>query len=144
MIALPTAIRETILERAREGRPEEICGVLGGEYDPDGRSRVRSQYPAENVAETPRTRYEIDPEEQLAIFDRLEDRGEEIVGFYHSHPRGPPRPSATDAAQATWPDRSYLIVSLEPLAVGSWQWRTEKEDAAETADRFEREEVVVE
>ncbi|ELY68506.1 desampylase [Natrinema versiforme] len=144
MIALPTAVRETVCERAREGRPEEICGVLSGEYEPEGRSRVRSQYPAENVAETPRTRYEIDPEEQLAIFDRLEDRGEEIVGFYHSHPRGPPRPSATDTAQATWPDRSYLIVSLEPLEIGSWRWRTGSEDAAEADDRFEREKLVVE
>ncbi|QCS41280.1 desampylase [Natrinema versiforme] len=137
MITLPTAIRETILERARGGRPAEICGVLGGEYEPEGRSRVRSQYPAENVAETSRTRYEIEPEEQLAIFDRLEDRGEDIVGFYHSHPRGPPRPSATDTAQATWPNRSYLIVSLEPLEVGSWRWRTGDQE------RFEREELVL-
>nr|WP_277410173.1 desampylase [Natrinema longum] len=141
---MPTPVREAILERAREGDPEEICGVLGGEYEPDGRSRVRSQYPATNVAETPRTRYEIDPEEQLAIFDRIEDRGREIVGFYHSHPRGPPRPSATDAARATWPDRSYLIVSLEPLAVGSWRWRTAADGVDAPGDRFEREDLVVE
>ena len=147
MIALPTAVREAILEQAREGRPEESCGVLGGEFDPDGTSRVRSQYQAENVAEEPRTRYEIDPEQQLRIFERLEDRGEEIVGFYHSHPRGPPRPSATDAARATWPDRSYVIVSLEPLEVGSWRWRTDggTDGNADSAsdDRFERERVVV-
>ncbi|MFB1065920.1 desampylase [Natrinema sp. H-ect4] len=144
MIVLPTAAREAILERAREGMPDEVCGVLGGAYEPDGRSRVRSQYPAENVAETPRTRYEIDSEQQLRIFERLEDRGEEIVGFYHSHPRGPPRPSATDAARATWPDRSYLIVSLEPLEVGSWRWRTGGDGANAPGDRFEREELVVE
>jgi len=124
--------------------PDEVCGVLGGAYEPDGRSRVRSQYPAENVAETPRTRYEIDSEQQLRIFERLEDRGEEIVGFYHSHPRGPPRPSATDAARATWPDRSYLVVSLEPLEVGSWRWRTGGDGANAPGDRFEREELVVE
>ncbi|WP_265109053.1 desampylase [Halosolutus halophilus] len=139
MIVLPTAIRDAIVERAREGRPDEICGVLGGEYDPDGRSRVRSQYPAANVADRPRTRYRIDPEEQLAIFERLEDRDEEIVGFYHSHPRGPPRPSATDEARATWPDRSYVIVSLEPFEVGSWRWRADGID-----DRFERERVPIE
>ncbi|SIR97798.1 desampylase [Natronorubrum thiooxidans] len=138
-LVVPTAIRDVILERARDGRPEEICGVFGGEYDPDGRSRVRSQYPADNVAETPRTRYRINPEAQLELFDRLEERGEEIVGFYHSHPRGPPRPSETDVAQATWPDRSYLIVSLEPREVGSWRWR-EDEDAG----RFERERLVLE
>ncbi|WP_408957012.1 desampylase [Natrinema sp. 74] len=150
MIVLPTAIREAILERAQEGSPEEICGVLGGEYRPDGRSRVRSQYPAENVADALRTRYEIDPERQLEVFERLEDRGEDIVGFYHSHPRGPPRPSATDAAQATWPDRSYLIVSLEPLELGSWRWRTDTGSATESDgggdggpdERFERERVL--
>ncbi|MDS0476570.1 desampylase [Natrinema sp. 1APR25-10V2] len=144
MIVIPTAVREAILERARDGRPEEVCGILGGEYDPDGRSRVRSQYPAENVADAPRTRYEIDPEQQLAVFERLEDRGEEIVGFYHSHPRGPARPSETDAALATWPDRSYVIVSLEPLAVGSWRWRTDAGEGDAPGGRFEREELVAE
>jgi len=144
VIAFPAAVREAILERAREGAPAEICGVLGGEYAPDGPSRVASQYPAENVAEEPRTRYGIDPEEQLRIFDRLEDRGEEIVGFYHSHPRGPARPSATDEARATWPDRSYVIASLEPLEVGSWRWRTGGDGVDAPGDRFEREELVVE
>ncbi|WP_120245284.1 desampylase [Halopiger aswanensis] len=153
-LVVPEAVRDAVLERVRDGSPHEICGVFGGDFDPR-RSRVRSQYPAENVAETPRTRYRIDPEEQLAIFERLEDRGEEIVGFYHSHPQGPPRPSATDAAQATWPDRSYLIVSLEPFAVGSWRWRSgesgggesdgtdSNETEADSSDggRFERERV---
>ncbi|WP_339105672.1 desampylase [Haloterrigena salinisoli] len=140
-LVVPAEIRDAILERAREGAPEESCGIFGGDFEPEGRSRVRSQYPAENVAETPRTRYRIDPEEQLAIFERLEDRGEEIVGFYHSHPRGPPRLSATDRAQATWPDRSYLIVSLEPLEIGSWRWR---EAEASGEKRFTRERIVLE
>ncbi|MFC6719420.1 desampylase [Natrialbaceae archaeon GCM10025810] len=149
MLVLPSDIRDAIAERARAGAPEEICGILGGEFGPE-RSRVVSQYPAENAAETPRTRYRIDPAEQLAIFDRLEGRGEAIVGFYHSHPRGPPRPSATDAARATWPDRSYLIVSLEPsLEVGSWRWREGDDFGTPGADgvgdgRFERERLVLE
>ncbi|WP_254762085.1 desampylase [Natrinema marinum] len=146
MIVLPARLREAITERAREGKPREICGILGGEYAPDGRSRVRSQYPAENVADAPRTRYEIDPEQQLRIFERLEDRGEVVVGFYHSHPRGPAGPSETDAALATWPDRSYVIVSLEPCEIGSWRWRTATENEGEgdgaSEDRFERERVV--
>jgi len=144
VIVLPPAIREVIFERAREGSPDEICGVLGGTYEPEGTSRVHSQYPADNVAENPRTRYEIDPEQQLAIFDRLEARGEEIVGFYHSHPRGPARPSEADAALATWPDRSYLIVSLEPHEIGSWRWRARADrDGVDADGRFERERLVV-
>lgn len=133
-LVIPESVRRAICDRAREGDPEEICGILGGVFDPK-RSRVRSQYPATNVAETPRTRYRIDPEEQLECFERLEARGEEIVGFYHSHPRGPPRPSETDIDAATWADRSYLIVSLDPFAVGSWRWRADAggDTAAETA-----------
>jgi len=136
VIVLPTAAREAILERAREGVPDEVCGVLGGAYEPDGRSRARSQYPAENVAETPRTRYEIDSEQQLRIFERLEDRGEEIVGFYH-HPRGPA--TERDRRRPSDPARSVisLVVSLEPLERGSWRWRTGGDGANAPGDRFE-------
>lgn len=139
MIVLPSSVRDTIVERAREGTPEEICGVLGGTYEPHGWSRVRSQYPADNAADRPRTRYRIDPEEQLAIFERIERCGEEIVGFYHSHPRGPSRPSETDEAQATWPDRSYVIVSLDPRSIGSWRWREPHDDTGAETAQFERE-----
>ena len=135
-IELPAAICDTIVADALEGAPEEVCGVFGGTFD-DERSRVRSQYPTRNAAEAPLNRYRIDPEEQLEVFERLEGRGEEIVGFYHSHPRGPPEPSATDVEAAAWPDRSYVIVSLEPaLEVRSWRWRGDEE-------AFEREDVVV-
>ncbi|WIV68053.1 desampylase [Natrialbaceae archaeon AArc-T1-2] len=134
MISIPADVREAILEHARAGSPREICGVFGGEFD-EKCSRVRSHYPAENAADTPLNRYRIDPEEQLAIFERLEDRGEEIVGFYHSHPRGPLSPSETDVEAAAWPDRSYVIVSLaDDPEIGSWRWREESE-------RFEREAV---
>jgi len=143
VIVLPSSIRDAIVDRARESAPEESCGVLGGSYEPIGQSVVRSQYPAENVADRPRTRYRIDPEDQLAIFESIEARGEAIVGFYHSHPRGPPEPSATDNAQATWPDRSYVIVSLDPLAVGSWRWRTATDNHEETG-AFEREPIEIE
>jgi proteasome lid subunit RPN8/RPN11 len=144
VIVLPESLRDALVERARAGAPDEVCGVLGGTFDREGTSRVASQYPTRNAAATPRTRYRIDPEEQLETFERLEDRGEEIVGFYHSHPRGPAEPSVTDAAQATWPDRSYVVVTpanggrtLESGAVlGSWRWR-------EDEDEFDREAVDV-
>ncbi|MCU4974352.1 M67 family metallopeptidase [Halobacteria archaeon AArc-m2/3/4] len=131
MIVCPDPIRETLLEDARAGAPAEVCGVLGGEFGRE-RSRIRSHYPAENVASDPQIRYQIAPREQLELFERLEDRGEEIVGFVHSHPEGPATPSATDVADATWPDRSYVIVSLPGDDVTSWRWRSGR-------DEFERE-----
>ncbi|MFP8955324.1 desampylase [Natrialbaceae archaeon A-CW3] len=126
MLDLPKSIERGMVEDARAAAPEECCGVLGGRFDAN-RSRVDSRYPTRNVATEPRREYRIDPEEQLAVFEELEDRGEEIVGFYHSHPRGPFAPSETDVAGAAWPNRSYVIVSLEgdfgEPAIGSWRWR---------------------
>jgi proteasome lid subunit RPN8/RPN11 len=126
-LRIPESVREEILACAREGAPEEICGVLAGARE-ENAHRVESHHPAENVAERPRTRYEIDPREQLDLMEGIEAAGREVVGFYHSHPRGPAEPSATDAAQATWPDRSYVIVSLDGAdapSVTSWRWSGE-------------------
>lgn len=113
-----------MVAHARSGAPEEVCGILGGTRD--GREhRVAKRHPAENVADRPRSRYEIDPREQLDRMETVADAGREVVGFYHSHPRDPPEPSPTDVEQATWPDRSYVIVSLDEDAtetVGAWRW----------------------
>lgn len=133
-ITIPERIRDEIVAHARERTPEEACGILAGTRG-DEASRVEARHPAENVAETRRTRYEIDPREQLDLLETIEASGREVVGFYHSHPRGPAGPSATDAAQATWPDRSYVIVSLGrgddedgegSASVGSWRWTGEE------------------
>ncbi|MCU4751014.1 M67 family metallopeptidase [Halobacteria archaeon AArc-curdl1] len=141
VLVVPDSVRKALVEAARDAGPEECCGVLGGAFDPQ-RSRVTSWYPAANAADQPRERYLIDPTVQLEIFERLEDSGEDIVGFYHSHPRGPPVPSQTDVDAAAWPDRSYVIVvgpfederGSERPAVRSWRWR----DGGETG-HFERE-----
>jgi proteasome lid subunit RPN8/RPN11 len=34
------------------------------------------------------------------------------LGIFHSHPAGPPIPSATDIAQALYPDSVYVIIAL--------------------------------
>lgn len=127
-IVIPESVREEVVAHAREGAPEEVCGLLAGTRGED-ESQVEERYPAENVAETPRTRYEVGPQEQLALMEDIEESGQEVVGFYHSHPKGPAEPSVTDTAQATWPDRSYVIVSLggsEGASVGSWRWTGEE------------------
>ena len=113
-----------MVAHARAGAPEEVCGILAGTRD-GSEGRVAERHPAENVADRPRSRYEIDPREQLDRMEAVADAGRAVVGFYHSHPRGPAEPSATDVEEATWPDRSYVIVSLDEdgtATVGAWRW----------------------
>jgi proteasome lid subunit RPN8/RPN11 len=136
-LRLDRSVHTAICEHAEDGAPEEVCGVLGGGRGTDGEtSLARRAEGVTNVAEAPRIRYELDATEQFRAMEAIEDAGEDVVGFYHSHPRGPSRPSATDEALATWTGHSYVIVSLagpEP-EVRSWRW---------TGERFEHEAVEV-
>jgi proteasome lid subunit RPN8/RPN11 len=133
MLELTRGVYDAVIDHAREGRPREVCGVLGGEAGDPALARTHRR--AENAAADPRREYRIDPGEQLALLEAVETAGD-VVGFYHSHPAGPPRPSPTDEARAAWEGYSYLIVAMdgEHPYVGSWRW---------TGEAFEREAVAV-
>lgn len=136
MIEFSRGAYDDIVYHAYAGGNEEVCGVLAGEYG-ENTSRIVEAHEAENVADTPQIRYCIDPEEQFEIVEHIEDEGQEVVGFYHSHPTGPTGPSETDLDRATWPDRSYVICALDGYPfVGSWRFRAGNET-------FEQETVVV-
>jgi len=127
---------DALVERAKEGIPEEVCGVLAGSFGPE-RSTVESMRPTANAADRPRVRYAIDPEALFATVERIEAEGRDVVGFYHSHPTGGPCPSETDVARATWDGYSYVICALDGAPyVGSWRWNGD-------AERFDREVVAL-
>ena len=101
-----TAI-EQIVSRARAAAPEECCGVLIG-----SRAGVAEAVATRNLAETPTTRFLIDPKGHLDALRDARRRGLDVVGFYHSHPRTAALPSPTDLAEASYPDHLFLIVGL--------------------------------
>jgi len=98
-------------DAVQSAAPEEACGLLAGGF---GAStyRVRLVIPTTNILHSA-VRYRIAPQEQLNAFERIEAAGLELVGIYHSHPNGPAHPSATDLAEAYYPDAVYLIWSAE-------------------------------
>src|SRR5271169_3069598 len=63
--------------------------------------------------DSPQNRYHIDPRELVRIQREGRARGEDIIGFYHSHPDHPARWSQTDLAEAHWFSCSYVITSVE-------------------------------
>jgi len=65
-----------------------------------------------NTHPQPTTRYLIDPREQLRAFQEMDEKGEELVAIYHSHPASQPYPSPTDRAESHYPDAVYVLVSL--------------------------------
>ena len=90
--------------------PEEACGLVGGR---DGRA-VRL-YPVENTRHSP-VAFEMDPLQQIKAMLAMEAEGLDLIAIYLSHPDGPARPSATDVANAYYPDAVQLIISLADRA----------------------------
>ena len=58
-------------------------------------------------------RYLIDDEEFYRVYWEIENRGEELLSVYHSHPVTVAYPSKTDVEFAFWPQAIYLICSLQ-------------------------------
>lgn len=104
---------ERFVAHAAAAAPNECCGVGLGPTD-----EVLEFHELDNVHETPVTRYEIAPADQLRLFLQAEDQGWDTTLVFHSHPATEPYPSATDLALAGWPDATYAILGLagaEPL-----------------------------
>src|SRR5271163_3909329 len=92
---------EALRRHGEETYPHECCGVLLGRVDDDGVRVVTSIARCGNTrTDSPQNRYNIDPRELVRIQREGRERGEDIVGFYHSHPDRPARGSSTDLAEA--------------------------------------------
>ena len=107
MFRLSNAQANEIIAHAREDAPNECCGILVGTD-----SRVQKLYRARNVEASP-VKYLIDPQDMFRAYREAEEKGWEIVAFYHSHTTSEAYPSPTDVRLATWPDSLYLLVSLQ-------------------------------
>jgi proteasome lid subunit RPN8/RPN11 len=114
MLKVARADYESFRRHGEETYPHECCGVLLGRMDDDGVRMVTSSARCGNTrTDSAHNRYNIDPGELVRIQREGRARGEDIVGFYHSHPDHPARWSATDLAEAHWLGCSYVITSVE-------------------------------
>jgi len=118
--------------------PSECCGILLGHADGD-RKEVTEVVPLENLrrdperaqallpleapgSESERNRFLIDPMDQIRVEKDARARGLDVLGYYHSHPDHPARPSNYDRDHA-WPWYSYVIIAVErgePKELNSW------------------------
>lgn len=112
MLKLNKQLYDALRDHGEQTYPYECCGVLLGQSD-DGVRVVTSIARCGNTRDdSPHNRYNIDPRELIRIQREGRERGEDIVGFYHSHPDHPARWSATDFAEAHWYGCSYVITSV--------------------------------
>jgi proteasome lid subunit RPN8/RPN11 len=112
MLRIEKQLYESVRRHGEETYPHECCGVLLGRVEEAGRVVTSIARCGNTRNDSPQNRYNIDPRELIRIQREGRDRGEDIVGFYHSHPDHPARWSATDFAEAHWYGCSYVITSV--------------------------------
>lgn len=107
--------------------PNECCGILYGKdqvVDGELKRVVIRLEDVDNGFESDEQyhRFSITPETLMRAEKESASRGEMVLGFYHSHPDHPARPSEYDRTHA-WPFYSYVIVSIakgEAVDMTSW------------------------
>ncbi|WP_261664119.1 M67 family metallopeptidase [Deinococcus sp. Marseille-Q6407] len=107
---LPLVLRRQLWAHARREQPRECVGVLGGTSSGEG-WQAQVYVPLPNVAERAEVQYRADPAALIRALRELRAQQLSLVGLFHSHPRGPQQPSATDIAAASYAV-PYLIVDL--------------------------------
>jgi len=121
-------LAQKIREHGVETYPHECCGALLGRDTENAKlepSRdVCSLFPLINRRDdSPRNRFSVTSEDVMAAEKAAREQGLDVVGWYHSHPDHPARPSEFDREHA-WPWYSYIIVSVHkgvPEDMTSWR-----------------------
>lgn len=112
-VRLPAGAADELSRHAAEEAPRECCGLLVGRTTGETCDVVYMKR-GRNLAAT-HDLYELDPEDFVAADAEAEARGLSVVGFYHSHPRGPERLSHTDRSLA-WSGYVYLLIGPQSLS----------------------------
>jgi proteasome lid subunit RPN8/RPN11 len=137
MLQLPAKLEREIREHGAKDYPHECCGAMLGLETSAGRE-VRALYPLANrIDDSPRNRFSITSEDVGAAERAATQGGLNVLGWYHSHPDHPARPSEFDREHA-WPWYSYVVVSVDsgfPRDLTSWR-------LADDRSRFHQEEIL--
>jgi proteasome lid subunit RPN8/RPN11 len=127
MLQITQSACDRLRQESETAYPGEACGILLGERNDaaggDGAQGTGSQktdaqrivthaIPVPNASSRPHRHYEIGPRDLIRIEKFARQAGQEILGFYHSHPDHPAQPSPTDLGEAHWLGFSYLITSV--------------------------------
>ena len=128
VLKLPHDLAAKIQAHGMETYPHECCGPILGQ-DVDGRREVLGLLPLANRRDdSPRNRFEVTPGDVQLAEKTAAEKKIELIGWYHSHPDAPARPSEFDREHA-WPWYSYIIVSVQsgmPREMNSWRLQDDR------------------
>jgi len=112
-LTLGSGVEAAIRTHGQQTYPHECCGALVGRGN-----HVSTAVALENTTEEgPRRRFLVRASDYREAERRAVELGGDLLGFYHSHPDHPARPSQYDLDHA-WPTFAYIIVAVATGAAG--------------------------
>jgi proteasome lid subunit RPN8/RPN11 len=133
-LILTAALHRQIESEGESAYPNECCGILVGRDLDNGKRRVVERIVPMANAFDPQERYHrftIDPLTLAQADDSAAAEGKAVIGFYHSHPDHPARPSEYDRTHVPpWNFYSHVIVAIEkkvPAAMTCWVFNEDTE-----------------
>jgi proteasome lid subunit RPN8/RPN11 len=122
-LSVTSAVDQAIRRHGQETYPHECCGAMVGRGD-----QVIDVVALPNTTEEgPRRRFLVRASDYREAEQRAAELGADLLGFYHSHPDHPARPSQYDLDHA-WPTFAYVIVAVAAGAAGDMTVWYLKED----------------
>jgi len=127
-LKISSELADKIRSHGAQTYPHECCGALLGRDTEVADRRVYREihalHPLVNRRDdSPNNRFSVTSQDVLDAEKAARQQGLEVVGWYHSHPDHPARPSQYDRDHA-WPWYSYIIVSVAnriPEEMTSWR-----------------------
>jgi proteasome lid subunit RPN8/RPN11 len=142
-VRIGAGLEERIRQHGVETYPHECCGALLG-HDENGTGEgqpireILDLFPLINRRDdSPRNRFSVDPRDVIEAERVAHARGLNVIGWYHSHPDHPAKPSEYDREHA-WPWYSYIIVRVqERVAQEMTSWRLQEDRGSYTQEILE-------
>ena len=143
-LKISAEVAQQIRQHGAETYPNECCGALLGRDDVNGHvtpaggvglpiREIVAVFPLTNRRDdSPRNRFSVTAEDVRDAEKAAREKKLDVVGWYHSHPDHPARPSQYDREHA-WPWYSYVIVSVangKPEAMTSWRLSDDRSEYA--------------
>lgn len=127
-LKISSELADKIRAHGAQTYPHECCGALIGRdmevADRRVYREIHALHPLINRRDdSPNNRFSVTSQDVLDAEKSARQQGLEVVGWYHSHPDHPARPSQYDRDHA-WPWYSYIIVSVAnriPEEMTSWR-----------------------
>jgi proteasome lid subunit RPN8/RPN11 len=133
-------LAEKIRRHGAETYPHECCGALFGrdaetQSETPGREVLGSHPLVNRRDDSPRNRFSVTADDVQEAEKVARGQGLDLIGWYHSHPDHPARPSEFDREHA-WPWYSYIIVSVlngAPQEMTSWRLNDDRAEFSSEA-----------